>query len=94
MWTGNPKAIYIVALSQFNQDQLQPSITTITDNYSTLISNPSWFAKATILLSDNYYLLGEKTNASAALEAMLDSDMSIPSNLIAQAKERLNEINL
>ena len=94
VWTGNPKAIYIVALSQFNQDQLQPSITTITDNYSTLISNPSWFAKATILLSDNYYLLGEKTNASAALEAMLDSDMSIPSNLIAQAKERLNEINL
>lgn len=94
IWSSNPKAIYIVALSQFNQDLLQSSITTITDNYSALISNPSWFAKATILLSDNYYLLGEKTNASAALEAMLDSDMSIPSNLIAQAKERLNEINL
>ena len=94
MWTNNPKAIYIVALSQFNQDELQPSIATITDNYSALISDPSWFAKATILLSDNYFLLGEKTNASAALEAMLDSDMSIPSNLISQAKERLNEINL
>ncbi len=94
IWTNNPKAIYIVALSQFNQEELQPSIKTITENYSTLISKPSWFAKATILLSDNYFLLGEKTNASAALEAMLDTDMSIPSNLINQAKERLNEINL
>jgi len=83
-----------VALSLFNQDELQSSIATITENYSALISDPSWFAKATILLSDNYFLKGEKTNASAALEALLDSDMSIPSNLINQAKERLNEINL
>jgi len=94
MWTNNPKAIYIVALSLFNQDELQSSIATITENYSALISDPSWFAKATILLSDNYFLKGEKTNASAALEALLDSDMSIPPNLINQAKERLNEINL
>jgi tetratricopeptide (TPR) repeat protein len=94
IWSDNPKAIYIVALSQFNQDDLKGSIDMITENYATLISEPSWFAKATILLSDNYYIRGEKINASAALEAMLDSGMSIPANLIAQAKERLNEINL
>ncbi len=94
IWITVPKIIYIYALSVFNLDEINKSKEHITQNYDRLIVEASWFAKTTILLSDCYYLEGQKTMAIAVLEAMIGSNMTLPPTLLNLAKAQLSELNL
>jgi hypothetical protein len=90
----SPKWIYSVALAQMNQDQYDISISTITDNYDNLLKDSAWLVKSMLLLSDIYFIKGDKTSAIAALESIINSDLNIPPGIKQQVTDRLNNLNL
>ncbi len=89
-----PKEIYAHSLALMNLNKLEESIDKITSNYDLLITDSAWLAKSIILLSDAYYLKGDKNDAIAALEGLLSAEIEIPQSLILQAEKRLNSLNL
>lgn len=94
LFISNPKSIYHIALAEFNLDNTTKTISYITDNYQQLIEDIAWLTKSVILLSDAYFMNGEKELAIASLEGLLQSEISIPKQLRSQAQERLDNLNL
>ncbi len=90
----NPKTIFFNSLALFNTNKIEDCITSITDNYELLIEDIAWLTKGVILLSDAYFINGDKTMAIASLEGLLDSDIVIPTQLKEEAQKRLNTLNL
>lgn len=89
-----PKWIYSVALAQMNKDQYDESISTITKSYETLLKDSAWLVKSMLLLSDIYYIQGDKTSAIAALESIINSELVIPPAIKKQVTDRLSDLNL
>lgn len=89
-----PKRVYTMALSQMNQDLYEPALNTIMENQETLVNDSAWLVKGIILVSDIYFIQGDKESAIGALEGMLSSDIAVPPALKKQAEKRLNNLNL
>ena len=90
----HPKWIYAYSLALMNIEEYPKGIANITDHYELLSTDSAWLVKSVILLSDMYYLTGDKKSAIAALEGLLESDLEVPTSLKKQAQERLNNFNL
>ncbi len=87
-----PQNIYYMGLAYFSLDQFDKSQNYITNNYQSLLSDPAWFAKSLILISDVYIIQNDFASAKGALQALIESESAIPQSLKETAKNRLSLI--
>lgn len=84
------EAFYHIAYIQYLKARFRESEQTIFEFINKNPAYPFWMAKALILLSDNYVILGDNFQAKHTLNTIIEnSDIK---DIVEQAKEKLNRI--
>ena len=94
--TGNTGAVgaeakYHMAYVRHLQQQYRKAETEVFDLLQKYASEGHWKARALILLSDVYVQLDDRFQAKAALQGVIDNCPE--PDLVAEARQRLNDIN-